>query len=186
MVGKAVESLPEEWAAVDVLINNAGLARGLSRLHEGRPDDWEEMIDTNIKGLLHLTRALVPGMVRRGRGEIVNIGSIAGHEVYPKGHVYCASKFAVRALSQGLRMDLVDTPLKVTEIAPGMVRTEFSLVRFRGDEERAARTYSTFQPLDPLDVAETVLFCLTRPAHVSINQVVIMPTAQASIMVHNP
>ena len=185
-VDRAVDSLPEEWKAVDILVNNAGLAVGLDKLQEGDTEDWERMIDTNIKGLLYLTRALVPGMIERGSGDIANIGSIAGHEVYPRGHVYCATKYAVRAISQGLRMDLVDTPLRVFEICPGMVETEFSLVRFKGNAERAARTYSTFTPLTAEDVAETVLFCVTRPPHVSINSIVIMPTAQASVMVHHP
>jgi len=142
------------------------------------------MIDTNVRGLLHLTRALVPGMVARGGGDVVNIGSIAGHEVYPKGNVYCATKHAVHALAQGLRMDLVDSEVRVIEIAPGQVRSEFSLVRFRGDRERAERSYRSFIPLEPEDVAETVLFCVTRPPHVSINEVIVMPSGQPSVTVH--
>ena len=180
----AVEALPQGWSAVDILLNNAGLARGLTGLQEGSLEDWEEMIDTNVRGLLHLTRALVPGMVARGGGDVVNIGSIAGHEVYPKGNVYCATKHAVHALAQGLRMDLVDSEVRVIEIAPGQVRSEFSLVRFRGDRERAERSYRSFIPLEPEDVAETVLFCVTRPPHVSINEVIVMPSGQPSVTVH--
>lgn len=183
-VDAAVKGLRPPWDEIDVLVNNAGLSRGLAPLHEGSVDDWEEMIETNVKGLLYLTRAVVPGMVRRGRGHVINIGSIAGHEVYPRGNVYCATKFAVHAISEGLRMDLVDTPVRVSEVAPGLVRSEFSLVRFRGDAERAAGSYRNFDPLEPEDVAETVLFCATRPPRVSVNQVVVMPAAQRSIMVH--
>lgn len=184
MVEKAVKGLPAEWEKVDILLNNAGLARGLSPLQEGRMEDWEEMIDTNIKALLTLTRAIVPGMISRGRGDVINIGSIAGREVYPRSNVYSATKFAVRALSRGLRMDLVDTPVRVSEVAPGLVKTEFSLVRFRGDSRRAEKTYSTFRALDPEDVAEAVIFCATRPPHVNISEILITPSEQASIMVH--
>jgi 3-hydroxy acid dehydrogenase / malonic semialdehyde reductase len=177
-----VAGLPSEWAAVDVLVNNAGLSRGLDKLHEGLVSDWEEMIDTNVKGLLYVSRAVVPGMVARGRGHVINIGSIAGHEVYPNGNVYCATKFAVQALSRGLRMDLVATPVRVSSVDPGMVETEFSRVRFHGDEVRAAGVYKGISALTPDDVAEAVVFCATRPPHVSIAEMIVMPTAQASAM----
>jgi serine 3-dehydrogenase len=183
-VETAVAGLPGSFAQVELLLNNAGLARGLAPLQEGDPDDWEEMIDTNVKGLLWVTRAVVPGMVARGRGHVINIGSIAGREAYPKGHVYCATKFAVDALTRGLRMDLVETGVRVSEVAPGLVRSEFSLVRHRGNRERAERTYGSFRVLEPEDVAEAVLFCATRPPHVTIQSCVITPKDQASIMVH--
>jgi 3-hydroxy acid dehydrogenase/malonic semialdehyde reductase len=184
-VVQAMAALPPEWAAVDVLVNNAGLSRGLDKLHEGKISDWEEMIDTNVKGLLYVSRAVVPGMVARGRGHIINIGSIAGHELYPGGNVYCATKFAVNALSRGLRLDLNGTPLRVSTVDPGMVETEFSVVRFHGDEARAAKVYQGLQPLSPDDIAEAVVFCASRPAHVNISEVIVMPTAQASpTMVH--
>jgi NADP-dependent 3-hydroxy acid dehydrogenase YdfG len=172
--------LPAEWQNIEVLINNAGLARGFDKLHEGALDDWEEMIDTNIKGLLYVSRAVVPGMVARGSGTIINIGSIAGQEVYPKGNVYCATKFAVDALTKGLRMDLVDTPLRVCTVDPGLVETEFSLVRFRGDAARAKKTYENFSPLTPKDIADAVLYCATRPPHVQIAQMVMLANGQAS------
>jgi len=181
-VERSVSGLPVEWEAVEVLINNAGLSRGLDKLPEGKLDDWEEMIDTNLKGLLYVSRAVIPGMVRRNRGHIINLGSIAGHEVYPGGNVYCATKFAVNALSKGLRLDLSGTPLRVSTVDPGMVETEFSLVRFRGDRERAAKTYHGLKPLSPDDIAETIVFCATRPPHVNISEVIIMPQAQASPM----
>ncbi len=178
----AVAGLPAEWAAIDVLVNNAGLSRGLDKLHEGLLSDWEEMIDTNVKGLLYVSRAVLPGMVARGCGHVINIGSIAGHEVYPGGNVYCATKFAVNALSRGLRMDLAATPVRVSTVDPGMVETEFSLVRFHGDQARAGSVYKGIQPLTPDDVAEAVIFCATRPPHVSIAEMIVMPTAQASTM----
>ncbi|MCX6561937.1 MAG: SDR family oxidoreductase [Candidatus Aminicenantes bacterium] len=181
-VEAAIVGLPPEWAAVDVLVNNAGLSRGLDKLHEGLLSDWEEMIDTNVKGLLYVSRAVLPGMVARGRGHVINIGSIAGHDIYPGGSVYCATKFAVNAISRGLRMDLVATPVRVSTVDPGMVETEFSQVRFHGDEERAAKVYQGISPLTPDDVAEAVLFCATRPPHVSIAEMIVMPTAQASTM----
>lgn len=177
---KKLSKLPIEWKAVDVLINNAGLSRGLDKLHEGSIEDWEEMIDTNVKGLLYVSRTVVPGMVERGKGTIVNIGSIAGHEVYPRGNVYCASKHAVDALTKGLRLDLVDTPLRVCTVDPGLVETEFSNVRFRGDIQRAKQAYQNITPLTPDDIAEAVLFCAMRPPHVQLAQIVILATAQAS------
>jgi 3-hydroxy acid dehydrogenase/malonic semialdehyde reductase len=159
------------------------LSRGLDKLHEGSIQDWEEMLDTNVKGLLYVTREVVPGMVRRGRGHVVNIGSIAGHEVYPKGNVYCASKFAVDAITKGLRLDLVDTPIRVTTIDPGLVETEFSAVRFHGDTERAEKVYQGFTPLAPEDIADAIVWSVSRPAHVQIAEIVIFPTAQASATV---
>jgi len=179
-VDRAIAGLPSEWRAIDVLVNNAGLSRGLDKLPNGLVDDWEEMIDTNVKGLLYVSRAVLPGMIERGRGHIINIGSIAGHELYPGGNVYCATKFAVRALSKGLRLDLSGTPIRVSEVAPGMVETEFSIVRFHGDAERAGKVYQGLTPLGPDDIAEAVVWCATRPLHVNVSEVVIMPTAQAS------
>ena len=173
-------TLPTDWQQIDVLVNNAGLSRGLTKLWEDDVDNWEEMIDTNVKGLLYVTRAVVPGMVKRGHGHIVNLGSIAGHIAYPQGSVYCASKAAERFISDGLRIDLNGTPVRVTSIDPGMVQTDFSKVRFRGDEERAAKTYANIDPLQPEDVADAILWAATRPAHVSIQTVVLTPTAQAN------
>jgi NADP-dependent 3-hydroxy acid dehydrogenase YdfG len=182
-VAWAVDALPDDWAEIDVLVNNAGLGRGLDKLHEGAIDDWEQMIDTNVKGLLYVTRAVVPGMVARGRGHVVNIGSVAGHEVYPGGNVYCATKHAVDALTKGLRMDLVDTPLRVSTVDPGLVETEFSVVRFHGDAERARKVYENIDVLSSDDVADAILYCVTRPPHVQINEIVLTPTNQASAMV---
>ena len=182
-VQHAIESLPTEWQAIDILVNNAGLSRGLDTFQEASLDDWDEMLDTNVKGLLYVTRAVVPGMIARGRGHIINIGSIAGHEVYPKGNVYCASKHAVDAITKGLRLDLVDTPLRVTTIDPGLVETEFSEVRFHGDRERAKAVYKGIEPLHPEDIAETILWCASPPPHVQIGEVIIFPTAQASAAV---
>jgi len=179
-VDEAVAGLPEAWRAIDILVNNAGLSRGLDKLPGGLVSDWEEMIDTNVKGLLYVTRAVLPGMIERGRGHVINIGSIAGLEVYPGGAVYCASKFAVRALTKGLRLDLNGTPIRVSEVAPGMVETEFSVVRFHGDAERARKVYQGLTPLGPDDIAEAVVWCATRPLHVNVSDVVIWPTAQAS------
>jgi len=179
-VDKAVAGLPEAWRAIDILVNNAGLSRGLDKLPGGLVGDWEEMIDTNVKGLLYVTRAVLPGMIERGRGHVINIGSIAGLEVYPGGAVYCASKFAVRALTKGLRLDLNGTPIRVSEVAPGMVETEFSVVRFHGDAERARKVYQGLTPLGPDDIAEAVVWCASRPLHVNVSDVVIWPTAQAS------
>ena len=184
-VARAVSKLPAEWAAIDVLVNNAGLSRGLDKLHEGKLDDWEEMIDVNIKGLLYVSRAVIPGMVKRGHGHVINIGSIAGREVYPGGNVYCATKFAVDALSKGMRLDLSGTGLRVTQVSPGMVETEFSLVRFRGDKERAGKVYQGLTPLSPDDIADAVVYCATRAPHVNISEMIVMPTDQASTtMVH--
>lgn len=179
-VESALNQLPEEWAAIDILINNAGLSRGLDKLHEGDIQDWEEMIDTNVKGLLYVTRTVVPGMVQRGRGHVVNIGSIAGHQTYPGGNVYCGSKAAVKSITEGLKQDLLGTPVRVSSVDPGLVETEFSLVRFHGDPERAKTPYQGLTPLSAEDVADVVLFCLTRPPHVNLLDIVMLPTDQAT------
>jgi NADP-dependent 3-hydroxy acid dehydrogenase YdfG len=176
-VGKWADSVKEP---VEILINNAGLARGTDKVQEASLDDWEAMIDTNVKGLLFLTRALLPGMIERRRGHIVNIGSVAGRWVYPGGAVYCASKFAVRALSEGMRLDLSGTPIRVTNIEPGMVETEFSEVRLQSSE-RAKAVYKNMIPLSASDIAESIVWCLERPAHVNIQELVIFPTDQASV-----
>jgi 3-hydroxy acid dehydrogenase / malonic semialdehyde reductase len=180
-VEKVFASLPAEWQAIDILVNNAGLSRGLDKLQDGKLQDWEEMIDTNVKGLLYVSRAVLPGMVQRNSGHVINIGSIAGRQLYPGGNVYCASKFAVQALNQGMKMDLLGTPIRVSSVDPGLVETEFSEIRFRGDKARAAKVYENMRPLHGDDVAEAVLFCATRPPHVNILEVVVLPTAQASV-----
>ena len=179
-VEAAVGELPGDWAVIDILVNNAGLSRSMDKFYEGRIDDWDEMIGANVRGLLYVSRAVVPGMVERGRGHIVNIGSIAGHEVYPGGNVYCASKFAVDALSKGMRLDLCGTGLRVSQVSPGMVETEFSLVRFHGDKERADKVYKGLTPLSADDVADAVIYCVTRPPHVDMSEIIVMPTDQAS------
>ena len=175
----AMNSLPEEWQEIDVLVNNAGLALGLNAINEGVIDDWEQMIDTNIKGLLYITRLVSPGMVERRSGHIINISSIAGKETYKMGNVYCASKYAVQSLTQGMRLDLLPYGIKVSSVCPGAVETEFSEVRFKGDKEKADKVYERFSPLFAEDIAETILFVLTRPKHVNIDDILIMPTAQA-------
>lgn len=179
-VQEAVKSIPENWKKINVLVNNAGLAVGLNTIQEGVTDDWDRMIDTNIKGLLYMTHTLVPLMTANGFGHIVNLGSIAGKEVYANGNVYCATKHAVDALSKSMRIDLLPHHIKVTAIHPGMVETEFSIVRFKGDEEKAKNVYKGVQPLTPDDIAETIYWTASRPSHVNINDVIIMPTAQAS------
>lgn len=181
----ALSNLPESWSAIDILINNAGLSRGLNKFQEGDFQDWEEMIDTNIKGLLYLTRCIVPGMISRGIGHIINLGSTAGHQTYPNGNVYCATKAAVRVISEGLKQDLLGTPVRVSSVDPGLVETEFSQVRFRGDRDRAKQVYQGLTPLTPTDVADVILFCATRPAHVNISEVLLMPTDQAGSMLFN-
>ncbi len=175
-----LSSLPEEWKNIDVLINNAGLAAGRSNIDEGSLEDWEQMIDTNVKGLLYVSRMVIPVMKERNSGHIINLGSIAGKEAYMGGNVYCATKFAVDALTKTMRIDLLSYKIKVTSVCPGAVETEFSLVRFKGDQEKADSVYDGFTPLTPQDIAETIWFTASRPAHVNINDVVIMPTAQAS------
>ena len=179
-VRAAVDGLPDDWKAVEVLVNNAGLSRGLDKLHEGSLDDWNEMIDTNVKGLLHVDRAVVPLMAARRRGTVVHIGSIAGRQTYPAGNVYCATKAAVAALTEGLRLDLLGTGVRVACVEPGMVLTEFSEVRFHGDRDRAAGVYKGVTPLSGDDVAEIVVFVATRPDHVQVAELVVLPTDQAS------
>lgn len=182
-VEEALAALPPEWATPDVLVNNAGLSRGLEPLHQGSHQDWEEMIDTNVKGLLWISRTLLPAMVERSSGHVINIGSIAGREVYPNGAVYCASKHAVDALTKGMRIDLNGTGVKVSSVDPGLVDTEFSRVRFHGDQERADATYQGMTPLCGEDVAETVLWVASRPAHVNLADILILPADQASCTV---
>lgn len=179
-VRKALDSLEGIWKNIDVLINNAGLVIGVDKEHEGNPDEWDIMIDTNIKGLLAVTRFVVPGMVERGKGHIINIGSIAGDAAYAGGSVYCATKAAVKVLSDGLRIDLVDTPIRVTNIKPGMVETNFTVVRFRGDKQAADEFYKGIHPLNGDDVAETVYFAASAPPHIQIAEVLLMPTNQAA------
>lgn len=174
------ENLPEEWKQIDILINNAGLARGLDKFYEGNIQDWDEMIDTNIKGLIYVSRIVVPKMVERENGHIINIGSTAGHDAYPMGNVYAATKFAVKSLSQSFRIDLLDKGIKVSSVDPGMVETEFSKVRFSGDSERAKKVYHGLVPLTAEDVADAIVYCATRPKHVNINQIILTPLAQAS------
>lgn len=178
-VSKACERLTGKWDEVDVLVNNAGLAAGLSSIQEGSLEDWEQMIDTNIRGLLYITRLITPGMVNRKKGHIINLGSIAGKEAYEKGNVYNATKYAVDGLTQAMRIDLVEHGIKVTAINPGAVETEFSLVRFKWDEKEATRVYEGFTPLYAEDIAEAILFVVTRPHHVNIDDMIIMPTSQA-------
>jgi NADP-dependent 3-hydroxy acid dehydrogenase YdfG len=182
-VASALDSLPPEWRVIDVLVNNAGGAHGLDPIQSGSIDDWEAMIDTNVKGLLYISRGILPGMAERKSGHVINIGSIAGREVYAGGNVYCASKFAVDALSRGMRIDLNASGVKVTQISPGLVETEFSMVRFKGDTARAATPYQGLTPLNGQDIADLVLFVLTRPDHVVVADLVVFPTAQASATV---
>jgi NADP-dependent 3-hydroxy acid dehydrogenase YdfG len=177
---KEISSLPAEYRQVDILINNAGNAHGLDPINTGRMDDWDAMIDINVKGILYVSKAIIPSMIERKAGHIVNIGSIAGKEVYANGNVYCASKFAVDALSQGMRIDLNQYGIKVSEVNPGAVNTEFSNVRFKGDTEKAKKVYDGFEPLQAQDIAEVIYFICTRPAHVNIAEVLVLPTAQAS------
>lgn len=184
-VEQQIRSLPEEWQPIVVLINNAGLSRGLDKVYEAKVEDWEEMIDTNVKGMLYVTRAIVPGMVARGRGHIVNLGSTAGEMTYPGGSVYCGTKAAERAINDGLRQDLLGTPVRVTSIDPGMVETEFSEVRFHGDKERAAKVYQGLMPLTPADVADAIVWAVSRPAHVNIARVLMTSIDQAnSLLFH--
>jgi len=173
-------NLDQEWQRIDILLNNAGLAVGLNHIDDGVIDDWERMIDTNIKGLLYVTRVVSPGMVERGEGHIINIGSIAGKEVYENGNVYCATKHAVDALSRSMRIDLVKHGIRVTNVAPGLVKTEFSDVRFKGDKEKAEVPYKGMKPLTGGDVADVIYYCASLPPHVNIDDVLIMPSAQAS------
>jgi len=184
-VQQAIDSLPAEWAEIDILVNNAGLSRGLDKLYMGDIQDWEEMIDTNVKGLLYVTRAVVPGMVVRGRGHVVNLGSTAGEMTYPNGAVYCATKAAERAINDGLRQDVLGTPIRVTTVDPGMVETDFSLVRFHGDEQRAAKVYKGVTPLTPEDIADAIIWAVSRPEHVNVARVLLTPVQQAnSLLFH--
>ncbi|TDT46106.1 NADP-dependent 3-hydroxy acid dehydrogenase YdfG [Maribacter spongiicola] len=179
-VKEAVHSLPKEFSQIDILINNAGNAHGMDTIQEGNTDDWDAMLDINVKGLLYVSKAIIPQMVARKSGHIINIGSTAGKEVYPKGNVYCASKHAVDAINQGMRIDLNGTGVRVGAVNPGLVETEFSNVRFKGDDDRAENVYKGFQPLKPEDIADIIHFVVTRPYHVNIADLVVMPTAQAS------
>ena len=182
-VAKAIATLPEEWKAVDVLINNAGNAHGMDPIQKGSLEDWDAMMDINVKGLLYVSREIIPGMTTRKRGHIINLGSIAGKEVYPNGNVYCASKFAVDAVTQGMRIDLNPFGIKVTSINPGLVDTEFSMVRFKGDSDRAANVYKGLVPLKGEDIADIMLYVLQAPAHVVLADITVFPTAQASAAV---
>ena len=179
-VFKSIEDLPAEWKKIDILINNAGNAHGYDPIHEGSLDDWESMIDINVKGLLYVSKAVIPGMVERRAGHVINIGSIAGKEVYPNGNVYCASKHAVDAINNGMRIDLIKYGIKVSQVSPGLVDTEFTLVRFKGDKQRSKSVYNGMKPLTGDDIADLILFIVTRPAHVNISDSIIFPTAQAS------
>lgn len=179
-VQTAIASLPEAWQAIDVLINNAGLAAGLDKFDQGNLADWEQMIDTNVKGLLYVSKEVIPLMEKKGKGHIINLSSTAGKEVYAMGNVYCASKHAVEAISKGMRIDLLEKNIKVTNIAPGMVETEFSLVRFKGDQDRADGVYKGLKPLRGQDVAQVIYFATTLPDHVNINDLTLTPTAQAN------
>jgi len=176
-----INNLPEEWKAIDILVNNAGLAAGLSHIDDGDTDDWDQMIDTNVKGLLYVTRAVVPLMVARNTGHIFNISSIAGKDVYENGNVYCATKSAVDALSKAMRIDLLKHSIRITNIAPGMAETEFSIVRFKGDKEKADAVYDGVKALTAEDIADIVYFCATLPAHVCINDLSVTPTQQAAV-----
>lgn len=180
-VQDAVESLPDDWKDIDILINNAGLALGTDPIHEADPVNWETMIDTNVKGLLYVSRSIIPGMVERGSGQIINLSSIAGHQVYQGGNVYCATKHAVDALTKALQIELVATPIRVSSVSPGMVETEFSTVRFFGDKTKADAVYEGIEALTAEDVADAVAFCASRPSHVNINDIIIMPTNQACV-----
>ncbi|MBN2689454.1 MAG: SDR family NAD(P)-dependent oxidoreductase [Gammaproteobacteria bacterium] len=184
-VQTALDDLLRKEQHIDILVNNAGLSQGLDAIQNGDIDDWERMIDTNIKGLLYVTRAIIPSMVTREQGHIINIGSISGHEVYPNGGVYCSTKFAVNALTKGLRYDLSGTGVKVSTIDPGMLDTEFSIVRFHGDERRANEVYKGMTPLKAEDVADAILYCATRPKHVNIDEMILTPLDQVSTQIIN-
>ncbi|GAB3890022.1 SDR family NAD(P)-dependent oxidoreductase [Spirosoma agri] len=179
-VDHAIRTLPDDWKTIDILVNSAGNAHGLSPIQDGDPADWDQMIDGNVQGLLYVSKAVIPGMVERKRGHIINISSIAGKETYANGAVYCASKAAVEALSTGMRLDLTQHGIKVTNVAPGAVETEFSVVRFKGDTERAANVYKGFTPLTPTDIADTIVYVVTAPAHVTIADITILASAQAA------
>lgn len=184
-VAGSIEALPEEWKPIDILINNAGLSRGLEKLHQGNIQDWDEMIDTNVKGLLYVTHAVLPGMVARGRGHVINLGSTAGELTYPGGAVYCGTKTAERAINDGMRQDLLGTPVRVTTIDPGAVETEFSEVRFHGDKERAEKVYAGWIPLQAVDVADAMVWVVTRPPHVNIARILLTSIDQANTILFN-
>ena len=184
-VAATIADLPEEWKKVDVLVNNAGLSRGLAKVFEDSIDDWEEMIDTNVKGLLYMTRAVVPGMVERGSGHVINIGSTAGHQTYANGAVYCATKAAERVLTEGLRIDTIGKGIRVTSIDPGMTETSFSEVRFHGDADRAKKVYENITPLQATDVADAIVYAATRPAHMQVQMMTLTPTDQANSTTFN-
>ncbi|GAC1425730.1 MAG: SDR family NAD(P)-dependent oxidoreductase [Acidobacteriaceae bacterium] len=179
-VEEAVAGLPADWSEIAVLVNNAGLSRGMTKLYEDDPENWDEMIDTNVKGLLFVTRAVVPGMVARGAGHVINMGSTAGYITYANGAVYCATKAAEKALSEGLKIDLMGTPVRVTSVDPGMVETDFSMVRFRGDEDRARKVYERITPLTPEDVADAIVWAATRPTRVNIHTIVMTTIDQGN------
>jgi NADP-dependent 3-hydroxy acid dehydrogenase YdfG len=184
-VQQAIDDLPAAWAEIDILVNNAGLSRGLEKLYMGKIQDWDEMIDTNVKGLLYVTRAVVPGMIVRARGHVINLGSTAGEMTYPNGAVYCGTKAAERAINDGLRQDVLGTPVRVTSVDPGMVETDFSLVRFHGDTERADKVYKGIKPLAAEDVADAIVWAASRPDHVNIARVVLTTVHQAnSLLFH--
>ena len=184
-VQNAIDGLPPEWSEIDILVNNAGLSRGLDKVYMGKTEDWDEMIDTNVKGLLYVTRSVVPGMIVRGRGHVISLGSTAGELAYPNGAVYCGTKAAERLINDGLRQDVLGTPIRVTSVDPGMVETDFSLVRFRGDTDRAAKVYKGVQPLTPEDIADVIVWAAGRPPHVNIARVLLTPVQQAnSILFH--
>ncbi len=184
-VFRAITSLPADWRNIDILINNAGNAHGLAPIQDGDIDDWDAMIDINVKGLLYVSKAILPGMVKRQEGHVVNIGSIAGKEAYPNGNVYCASKHAVDAINNGMRMDLVQHGIKVSQINPGLVDTEFAMVRFKGDKEKSESVYKGMDALNAEDIADLIYFIITRPAHVNISDTIIFPTAQAASTIVN-
>lgn len=184
-IKQAIDSIPPELKRIDILINNAGKARGLTKIQDGLLDDWEEMIDTNVKGLLYTSRLILPDMVARGEGMVINIGSVAGREVYPMGNVYCGSKSAVRAISTGMAIDLNGTGVRISNIDPGLVETEFAEVRFHGDKDKAKTVYLGYKALEGRDIAETALFCATRPAHVSVQDILVLPSAQANTYIVN-
>jgi 3-hydroxy acid dehydrogenase / malonic semialdehyde reductase len=184
-VERAMANLPEEWRAIDVLVNNAGLSRGLDKLWQGQPQDWEEMIDTNVKGMLWVTRPVVAGMVERGRGHVVNLGSTAQDLAYPGGSVYCGTKAALKLINDGLRQDLMGTPIRVSDVGAGMVETEFSEVRFRGDRERAEKVYQNITPLQPEDMADAIVWAVTRPAHVNVAHILMTTIDQANSIMFN-
>ncbi|MDF1797399.1 MAG: SDR family NAD(P)-dependent oxidoreductase [Coxiellaceae bacterium] len=184
-VESVINQLSSPWCDIDILINNAGLARGMEPIQVGETQDWDDMIDTNIKGLLYVSRAVLPGMIQREKGHVINLGSIAGYQAYPNGTVYCATKFAVRGITEGMKMDLHGTPIRVSEVAPGMVQTDFSSVRFKGDSDRADKVYQNITPLSAEDIAETVVFCASQPEHVNITTMGVFPVDQSSATMFN-